>query len=614
MSIRQIALPGSLLAAFPGRGIGDRSGAATRVRAQQADAAAVAMLVRLRWAALTVMAAGAALAQALGVLDSARPIHATVAVVALVNLGLLLSGLARRSDPPTLAAQLVLDLTALTLVLHFAGGIANPLVMLYVVHAILAAILLPAAHAYAVAAFGCIALKTVAAAEWSGMLQHHPLRLPATPELDVTSTLVHQGSFVLLVGAVCVALMATSTFFVSRVMARLHRRERALGDTRTQLQAAIDSIEDGIVLFGLDGRPLACNRSIRCTACPVAAGARQGPACAPCEACPLWPYEREPAALVGSLLAARGGSRRSLVRESGDRVLRHRLFPVQATGAGLGMVWVREDITETRRLEQQSRHQDRMAAVGLLAAGVAHEIRNPLASISAIVEDTRTALENEAVREDLDLVGHQVRRISGILGQLSGLARPAQNGRSPIEPADFLDEVVQVVRFDPRSRDVEIRVHLDPETPSILASRDEMVQLFLNLVLNAIEAMPAGGTLLIAGRPRGSAAGIDVQDTGLGIAPEALERIFDPFFTSKTTGVGAGLGLSVCANIVRAHGGHIEVASTVGQGTVFRVTLPAVPAATARHGAQDSAAWNADDASRTWCPGSTPQDRIALSG
>jgi signal transduction histidine kinase len=287
-----------------------------------------------------------------------------------------------------------------------------------------------------------------------------------------------------------------------------------------------------------------------------------------------WPYATVDAAQVGRALRDSEGLVWTDEQEVGERFLRHRFFPVDTSRSDGGMVWVAEDVTDKRRLEELSRHRQRMAAAGMLATGVAHEVRNPLASISAVLEDLKNSAADPLLAEDLHMVGQHVFRIDRILNQLLGFARPPSEERNLVDVNEVLREALAVVRFDRRCRAAAIEENLATGLPRVSASRDELVQVFVNLALNALDAMPKGGILHVSSRASVDGVRLQFRDTGRGMAEGIFRLIFDPFFTTKTPGEGAGLGLSVSDSIVQSHGGHIAVESEEGKGAVFTVHLP----------------------------------------
>ncbi len=245
-----------------------------------------------------------------------------------------------------------------------------------------------------------------------------------------------------------------------------------------------------------------------------------------------------------------------------------------------------DDIERLRALNEQLIRTEKLAAAGTLAAGVAHEVNNPLASISSLIQmlQTRTTLDPDhetphdaETRETLRLISTQIARITQVLRDMLDFARTRQPARAPLDVARVLEASIRLASFDKAFKNLTLMTDWDAETPLISADADQLQQVFLNLLLNARDAMPDGGDLRVTTHFNKDAneVGIEISDTGGGIAPDALAHVFDPFFTTKPAGAGTGLGLAVCYGIVTAHGGRIEVASNDDEsGTRVRVTLP----------------------------------------
>src|SRR5262249_43936633 len=233
-----------------------------------------------------------------------------------------------------------------------------------------------------------------------------------------------------------------------------------------------------------------------------------------------------------------------------------------------------ERIAERTRELQEAQahvlHQEKMAAFGLLAAGIAHEVGNPLASISALVQMLQRKPLDDVAREKLGLVSGQLQRIQTTLRELVNFSRPASNVRGRVAPAEALGEALNIAKYYKRAK--AITTELPPALPPVVGVRDELVQVFLNLILNAIDATTQGGVITVSAAATDDAVIIQVRDTGAGIAAEDRERIFQPYFTTKRH--GTGLGLFVTKKLVQDHGGSIEFASTPGEGTTFTIRLP----------------------------------------
>ena len=238
-----------------------------------------------------------------------------------------------------------------------------------------------------------------------------------------------------------------------------------------------------------------------------------------------------------------------------------------------------EELERARRREDVRRvqlaHTEKMVAVGTLAAGVAHEVNNPLAGILTCLETIRANPGDAATRERyLALVEDGIKRIEHTVLNLLDFSRPGAIRPEPTSLNHNLRHVAELVQYQLRKNNVDVEFDLAQIEPIVLVDHFQMEQLFLNLVLNAIEATPKGGRLTLRTRIAGGSAVAEVADTGTGIPEEIRDRIFDPFFSTREVGKGTGLGLSVSYNIVAAHGGTISVDSQVGKGATFRVILP----------------------------------------
>jgi two-component system NtrC family sensor kinase len=226
----------------------------------------------------------------------------------------------------------------------------------------------------------------------------------------------------------------------------------------------------------------------------------------------------------------------------------------------------------------QLAHTEKMAAVGTLAAGVAHEVNNPLAGVLASIENMVDNPDDQEMRDRyLRLIADGLKRIERTVANLLNFARPREILLEPTSINHNLRHVVELVGYQLRAHGVEVKMDFDPSPAVVEADHFQMEQLFLNLVLNALDAMRDGGTLYLRTRVRGGKVIAEVRDTGHGIPAEIRDRIFDPFFTTREVGEGTGLGLAVSGSIVAAHGGKIELETTVGRGTTFRVIMAAMP-------------------------------------
>lgn len=229
---------------------------------------------------------------------------------------------------------------------------------------------------------------------------------------------------------------------------------------------------------------------------------------------------------------------------------------------------------ELRKTAGRVRAAEQLASVAALVSGLAHEIGTPMSVIQGHADLLEATASDERERWRLQTIREQIDRISRIIQALLASARPRELVRAPVELAPLLERTLSFLAERLRRRSIQVETDLRP-VPTVLADAEKLQQLFLNVFLNAADAMPAGGTLRVALAPLGGEeVEIRIADTGAGIDPLALDRIFEPFFTTKPAGQGSGLGLVVARGIVLDHEGTIDATSTPGAGTEFRIVLP----------------------------------------
>ncbi|MBS1192949.1 MAG: histidine kinase, partial [Nitrospirae bacterium] len=243
------------------------------------------------------------------------------------------------------------------------------------------------------------------------------------------------------------------------------------------------------------------------------------------------------------------------------------------TGVQQGYVLVLEDITEKKKIEEELFRATKHASVGRLAAGVSHEIGNPLASISSLVQELLSEDGSSFLKGSLNTIHQHVNRIARIVRNLGDFARLYPRQRVPTDLKDILQNTIDLVRFDKNFKKIEVRTDVRNTHP-IKLDPDQMQQVFLNLLLNARDAMPDGGKLDITVTQSNNHVEMVFADTGGGIDTEVKDKVFDPFFTTKGPTRGTGLGLSICYSIVKDHGGTIEIESEKNRGTKFIIKIP----------------------------------------
>ena len=247
---------------------------------------------------------------------------------------------------------------------------------------------------------------------------------------------------------------------------------------------------------------------------------------------------------------------------------------LNSAGEQLGLVLIFEDVTREIKMENEFRRMGELAAIGQLAASIAHELRNPLSSIKGAAQFLQKEYEDHgAIVEFLGIIVDEVNGLNKLTTEFLDFARPMQFELKTTSVNTVVDKTLQLMSVHITDNNVVVKENLDKTVPCIRADERQLQQVLKNIIINALQAMPEGGVLTIeTGRALAGGAYFSVTDTGIGIPKEKIDRIFQPFVTTKTK--GTGLGLSVVQKIIENHGGRIEVASEVGKGTTFKVLLP----------------------------------------
>jgi PAS domain S-box-containing protein len=363
----------------------------------------------------------------------------------------------------------------------------------------------------------------------------------------------------------------------------LRQRFAELSDLKSYTDHILRSLVNGLVTLDLDGRVVMVNPAAELLTGCAASTLTGRPAT---EAFHHLPELRD--VLLETLRTRVGVPQASLMlaRTDGQTVpVEVATTPLRgAEGQALGVVAMLRDLTPVRQLEEQLRRSDRLAALGTLAAGLAHEIKNPLTSIMTFSRHVTRRFDDERFRQRFQsVVPRELERINAIVDGLLRLARPARLVLAPVHLPPLLDQALELYAHQIEARRIRVRREWTVGVPPVPGDAEQLYQAFLNLVANAIDAMDAeGGTLTVRlGWPSGAEdfggalrdrLVLEVRDTGSGIKPEETPEVFNPFFTTKAG--GTGLGLAIAHKIIEDHGGSVTFYSTPGHGTVFAVTLP----------------------------------------
>ena len=266
------------------------------------------------------------------------------------------------------------------------------------------------------------------------------------------------------------------------------------------------------------------------------------------------------------------------------RYFRTTKIPMRLDGEGIThVITIGEDVTEWREIQMQIMQSEKLAAIGQLAAGIMHEVNNPLATIGACVAamDGRVAELGAQhaipLQEYLEIIEKEVHRCTSIVDGLLDFSRPKGKRKADVAINTVVEDALFLFKHHERYKQYVVQTSLADGLPTVHANAEQLIQMLMALMLNALDAMEPGGHLTLRTGParwRTDEVVVEVEDTGQGIPSSVRQRIFEPFFTTKPTGRGTGLGLSICYGIVEEHRGRIEVDSHVGGGSVFRVFLP----------------------------------------
>jgi len=239
-----------------------------------------------------------------------------------------------------------------------------------------------------------------------------------------------------------------------------------------------------------------------------------------------------------------------------------------------GRTVIIKDVSIVKQLQQQIDQSEKLAVIGQLAAGIAHEIGNPLASISSLVQLIQRKNKDENLGEQLVLIKENIDRISKIVRELVDFSRPPSYEKITIQITDIVKTAVGIVKYDKRVKKVNFETEFDPNIPFVKVVPDQVLQVFVNILINALDAIDGTGSVFVKTYHNDENIFISITDNGCGMDSETALKIFDPFFTTKNVGKGTGLGLSVSYSIIKKLNGEILVESEVSKGSTFFIRIP----------------------------------------
>ncbi len=492
--------------------------------------------------------------------------------------------------------QVVADIALVTAIVYVTGGIGSYLTILYFLSVMGSSLLLNRTGGLAAASIASVSYGVLVDMDFYGMLpvKYKVFWIPVTFEWQDVVTTASTNILAFFIVGYLTGYLAEKT---ARVEKELHEKGIDLEKLERLSRHIFEHITSGIMT--LDGRM--CVTSFNRAAEAITGYSLRDV------------YYKSVSDIFPGLIAGGSGSiepdtrfERMFTRRDGSEVvigftvskgyggyadesvaarvmasLRQGETPVADSEAAIIVIF--QDLTKLKHMEDQLRRADRLNALGELSVGIAHEVRNPLASISGSIQVLKGDLKLQG--EDLrlmDIILRETERLNMLITDFLVFARPAQEKRERVNLSELINETVKILRNSPEVDGIVIRSGVDR---GIFVEGDarQIGQIFWNLLLNSVHAVGPKGRITVSSSIRGGAASGDsfaeirVEDTGCGIKPENIERIFDPFFSTKDS--GTGLGLAIAHRVAHSHGGDIEVKSTVGSGTVFTVVLPLAPSA-----------------------------------
>jgi len=521
------------------------------------------------WARLGV----AAVLLALAPLVAPGPVPAERAVLVLALLVAIASaGAVLLLPPPADSRRLtwficLLDTALVTAVVAATGGPRSIFTFLYVLGVTATCVLLSRTRGLAIAAVSIVLYTGIVRARTVLPLIQFFDAPQETTALEVVTMFLNAATLLV------VAILAGGLGEQYRATRQeLETRQKDLRDLQAFKDLVFQSVGTGLIALDLEHRVTAFNHAaeeITGVAAPHAIGQAWSSLIG--SVIPLEPIE--------SVIAAnpRASTRHEAVlrRPDGTSVPVRMTFSALRSGEGerLGLISACEDLSAIREMESRMRQADRLATVGRMAANIAHEIRNPLASLTGAIEVLTSPLTADDARERLSqIVAHESERLNHIIKNFLEYARPAPLSIATFDVAAAAEEVLLLLEHRTSSGSLKVIREFVPSIPWAVDAQ-QFRQILWNLCLNAVEAMPEGGELRVSVSVRGATLEVAVSDTGDGIAAADVSHVFEPFFSTKPE--GTGLGLALVHRIVQDHGGEIDVRSAPGLGTTFTLTLPA---------------------------------------
>ena len=465
--------------------------------------------------------------------------------------------------------QIMSDHFFLVCLIYFAGGIENPFIVYFLFHAIIGGIFLEKKYSYLQALFATSLFALLLILEYYSLVPHQPLQIFSA--FRYSDELWHSEVYILCVFFALVSTIFISVYFVTSLMDRL-RKSR--GDVLFEVRSTLENMAEGVIFIDPSDKVTMCNREIE----------------------KVWKVKSGEIlnkSLNDEQIPYVGGVASKIVErfKKGKETLQYQEVKTKEgfiyntysavfdpAGKYWGTVLTSHDITERKKLEQQLLHSERLATIGEMSAKVAHEIRNPLSSISLNTELLYDEISKGNVEEKSDaenLIQSILNEVDTLTEMSDVYLRFARFPRLDTKPASVNTILIELSKFFNKERvqrGITLKESYAPDLPLILLDANQIKQAFLNILKNSFEAMPEGGKLSISTRLKDNCIEVWITDTGSGISKEDIQRVFDPFYSVKADGTGLGLALTM--KTVEGHHGEIICKSTIGKGTTIVISFP----------------------------------------
>ncbi len=508
------------------------------------------------------------------VVEQVKPLYAVGIIILLTNTGYFFYRNALRiksfsSVQLHAGIQIMTDHFFLMCLIYFAGGIENPFIFYFLFHAIIAGIFLEKKYSYLQALFASSLFALFLILEYHSIIPHQPLKTFST--FKYGDELWHSEVYILCVFFALASTIFISVFFVTSIMDRL-RKSR--DDVLFEIKSTLENMAEGVIFIDPNDKVTMCNREIE----------------------KAWKIKREDILnksvkdeqlpyIGGVALDITKGFKKKIETSQHQEIKTKDGFLYNTysavfdpSGKYWGTVLTSHDITERKKLEQQLLHSERLATIGEMSAKVAHEIRNPLSSISLNTELLYDEISNDNGGKKSDaenLIQSILNEVDTLTEMSDEYLRFARFPRLETKPASINNVLMELSKFfnkERLQRGIALKENYAPDLPLILLDTNQIKQAFLNILKNSFEAMPEGGKISISTRLKDNNIEVNVTDTGYGISKDDIQRVFDPFYSVKVNGTGLGLALTM--KTIEGHGGEIICKSAIDKGTTMVISFP----------------------------------------